>query len=57
VLGFTSAASFYDVSANGLRETDSAAIAAWVDNYCRQNPLKDIQDAAASLVSELGLVD
>ena len=36
-----------------LRETDANAIAAWLDKYCRDNPLKSIADASSSLALEL----
>jgi hypothetical protein len=36
-----------------LHDTDSYAVSTWVDKYCRENPLKQIQDAAASLVNAL----
>jgi len=52
VLGWLSAAGYYDVHGS-LRKTDSDAIAAWMDNYCRQHPLKTIEDGAADLVREL----
>jgi cytochrome P450 len=52
VLGFTSAAGYYDVR-GVLRETDSAAISAWIDKYCRQHPPDHLQDAAKYLVNEL----
>jgi|SRR6516165_6960445 len=52
VLGFTSAAGYYDVR-GVLRETDSAAISAWVDKYCRQHTDDHLQDAAKYLVLEL----
>jgi hypothetical protein len=35
------------------RHTDANAIAAWVDKYCRENPLKNIADASGNLVIEL----
>jgi hypothetical protein len=35
------------------RQTDSNAITAWVDKYCRENPLKSIADASVNLVLEL----
>jgi len=52
VLGWFSAAGFYDVHGD-LRDTDSDAITAWLDKYCRENPLKGINDAAAQLVRTL----
>jgi hypothetical protein len=52
VLGFLTAAGVYDVRGE-LRKTDSDAIAAWVDNYCRDKPLDHIADAATALVDAL----
>ena len=36
-----------------LRTTDAESIFLWVDNYCRANPLKDIDDAGFDLSREL----
>lgn len=52
VLVWVSAAGYYYVQ-GGLRDTDANSIAAWVDKYCRENPLNKIKDAAKSLVTEL----
>jgi hypothetical protein len=52
VLGFVSAAGGYNVL-GALRKTDSDAVSAWVDNYCREHPLNDLADAAGHLVVEL----
>jgi hypothetical protein len=35
------------------RTTDSQAIIAWVENFCRANPLTGVHEAAAALVVEL----
>jgi hypothetical protein len=50
VLAWLSAAGYYGAD---LRHTDSNAVAAWLDKYCRENPLNYIKDAAPSLVDEL----
>ena len=47
-----SAAGCYKVQ-GALRASDPNALAAWVDKYCRENPLKNISDASAALVVEL----
>ena len=52
VLGWLSAAGYYTVLGE-LRETDSDAVAAWVDNYCHNSPLNTISNAAAALVDTL----
>ena len=33
--------------------TDANGLLAWVDNYCRANPLKSISDTALALATEL----
>ena len=55
VLGWVSAAGTYLGATLGgqLRHTDADAIAASLDKYCRENPLKNITDASLSLVLEL----
>jgi hypothetical protein len=45
-------AGYYNVQ-GVLRKTDADAVDAWVDKYCRENPLNNVKDAAASLVDEL----
>jgi hypothetical protein len=52
VLGWLSAAGYYDAR-GALRDTDANAVDAWVDKYCREHPLNDIQDAAVSLGDQL----
>ena len=52
VFGWVSAAGNYNVQGS-LRHSDSLALAAWVDNYCRANPLNTIAQASAALVDEL----
>src|SRR5262249_49343881 len=52
VLGWVSAAGASNVPA-ALRTTDSEAIAAWVDKYCREHPLDNLAAAAKHLVDEL----
>jgi hypothetical protein len=36
-----------------LKGTDNESIYVWIDNYCRDNPTKDVDDAAKELVKEL----
>ena len=50
VLGFISGIGYLGWE---MKETDSAAINAWIDNYCRSNPLTNIADASAALAREL----
>jgi len=52
LLGWLTAAGYYNVR-GGLRETDSDAATAWVDNYCREHPLDNLVVAPGHLVDEL----
>jgi hypothetical protein len=36
-----------------LKGTDNPSIYLWMDNYCRQNPLKDMADGGLDLFFEL----
>ena len=36
-----------------LKTVDGDSIFLWVDNYCRENPLKTVADAAMNLMFEL----
>src|SRR5437867_798159 len=36
-----------------IRGTDNASIEAWMDNYCRANPLMNLADGAEALFDEL----
>ena len=36
-----------------LRQTDVNAVAAWIDKYCREHPLKNLTDASLELNLEL----
>jgi hypothetical protein len=51
VQGFLSAAKLLAID-ELLKQTDPAAIFAWMDNYCRQNPLHDLNSATMSLIIE-----
>jgi len=37
-----------------VRNTDSSAISAWLNQHCKEHPLQDLEDAAKTLVDELG---
>jgi hypothetical protein len=50
VLGYATRAN-YDESVT--TKIDSEGLWAWIDNYCRANPLKQIVDAAEGLAAEL----
>ena len=54
VTGFLSGANvFDDTDINFLKGMDSNAIYAWIDNYCKANPLERLPDAAYALTREL----
>ncbi len=36
-----------------LKGTDNPSLFLWMDNFCRAQPLKDIEDGASELVPEL----
>jgi hypothetical protein len=38
---------------NVIRGTDNDSISLWLDNYCRNNPLKSVDDGADDLFVEL----
>ncbi len=53
VLGFVTAYNVYQRSAGNMSiPTDTRRLMVWVDNYCDANPLKDIVDAAKTLIDE-----
>jgi hypothetical protein len=52
VQGFLSAANLL-ANDEFLKQTDPAAIFTWMDNYCRQNPLYDLNSATMALTIEL----
>ncbi len=55
--GFLSAYNYYAYSGNNTQgifaTADHNAIAAWMDNYCRENPLNSPADGAIELIKEL----
>jgi hypothetical protein len=55
VLGFLTASENFigELHLPMPRHTDGHAVEAWVDKYCRENPLKSIADASVGLVVEL----
>jgi hypothetical protein len=57
VLGYVTRAN-HDGAARGANAnltdgTDAEGLYAWIDNYCRANPLKNLASAAEELVGEL----
>lgn len=54
VLGWVSASTYFTEAVGAhMRHTDANAVEAWVDKYCRENPLKDVSYASGELVAEL----
>jgi hypothetical protein len=55
VLGFVTAFNRYGLheDVNVAPRTDYKGMLAWIDNYCRQNPLTSLAKAAEALVFEL----
>ena len=56
LLGYVSAANAWYLSGtlgDVLKNTDSAGLAVWVDNYCANHPLDMVDDAAVELVTYL----
>lgn len=61
VLGYVTFASILEgkidalpyIQALELKDTDVEAILGWVDNYCQENPIDNIQKASSSLVEVL----
>jgi hypothetical protein len=51
-MGWLSAAGVYNPAVK-LRHTDFYAVSAYMDKYCRENPLNSVYEGAASLVQEL----
>jgi hypothetical protein len=50
--GFLSGIAF-GTNVDILKGTDKESIYLWIDNYCRANPLKDLDDAGLALFDEL----
>ena len=54
VLGFVSGSNIYAEHPELLpAPIDARAIYAWIDNYCRSNPLDNLYDASFALVKDL----
>jgi hypothetical protein len=53
VLGYVSGANYWNEYQDFLGPVDAPAIYAWIDNYCRSNPLEKLIVAADRLVQEL----
>lgn len=59
VFGFLTAYNVYVPHSGGdiARGADTEAVLAWVDNYCRANPLRPLLTAVTELIRELGQRD
>jgi hypothetical protein len=53
VLGFVFGMNFENTSGDFLQGRDSDGLTAWIDNYCRSNPLHGITQAVIELVTVL----
>jgi hypothetical protein len=55
VLGYLSAYNSYALkhSSDITQGTDNSGVLAWIDNYCRDNPLENIRSATDALIIEL----
>lgn len=51
VLGYLSAYGYY--GSENLKEVDSGAVLTFMDNFCRENPLEDIETGAQALINAL----
>ena len=52
-LGFISGQNWASTTPDSLKGVDAAALYAWLDNYCRQNPLEKFPKAVMALAREL----
>jgi hypothetical protein len=53
ILGYLSGANVNQKGSDFIRQTDSAGILAWMNNYCQKNPLNKIYQGADELKAEL----
>jgi hypothetical protein len=53
VLGYLSGVNFENADGDFLRGRDIDGVTAWIDNYCRSNPLHPITRALYALTKEL----
>jgi hypothetical protein len=53
LLGFVSGMNFENAGGDFLRDRDIDGITAWIDNYCRRNPLHAMTQAIYALTNEL----
>lgn len=52
-LGFLTGLNFSSLDRDLLVSVDINAVVAWMDNYCREHPLKNLNQAAYGLLDEL----
>jgi hypothetical protein len=53
VLGYLSAVNSYGYEKDILESSENDELFDWIDNYCEQYPLKDIDDASNALIKVL----
>ena len=53
VLGYLSGINVEHTGPDFLRDRDTDGMKAWIDNYCRRNPLHPIAQAVAELIKDL----
>jgi hypothetical protein len=54
VLGFLTAYNLYEHDAGNVSKgTDAKGLFAWIDNYCRDNPLENLETATVRLIEYL----
>ena len=51
VLGYITAYGYY--GSDNLKDVEAPGMAAWLDNYCQQNPLESIETATQKLIETL----
>lgn len=54
VYGYISAYNFFSVHPQVTRELPTATIAAYLDKFCRDNPLKTVQQGTTALIGDVG---
>jgi hypothetical protein len=53
VLGYLSGVNVHQTGPDFLRDTDAEGLTAWIDNYCRRNPLHHVNQAVLELLDVL----
>jgi hypothetical protein len=53
VLGYLSGVNVHQTGPDFLRDRDAEGLTAWIDNYCRRNPLHHVNQAVLELLDVL----